>query len=269
MSQIDLKLGNASATISPTQGAKVLSWKVGDRELLWPGEERNEDFQNGGIPILFPFAGRVWHQEKLGFYEFDSQIYAMPMHGFAHRQNFSIAHRSDDSVALRLRANAQTLAIFPWDFEFEIQWRLKADALEWVMSAQNLGHSTKPELPMPIAWGLHPYFTAGESSRVESDAKKLHRVSAAGRAEIAEPLHPDISGSHILSDFRKLALQNEDHRIEISSDLPYAVIYSQKPEVYRCVEPWQALPDAIHDRQGLPGVPQAGRVTTRGKFTHY
>lgn len=106
-------------------------------------------------PILFPFAGRLQNQT----YTFQGQSYKMPMHGFLRDLNFTLlpesAEITSDSVKADFicRAAAQTLALYPFDFEVRVTYLLKGLSLTNAVTVKNLSQDT-----MYYALGFHPGF---------------------------------------------------------------------------------------------------------------
>src|SRR4051812_40744715 len=95
-----------TCTILPSRGGLITSWKIphdnGSREMLWmPKSFPDTGWPNGGIPLMFPFAGRVWHQGKMGAYEVGDVVASMPLHGFLYLRSMTVAHQSAGSVALQ------------------------------------------------------------------------------------------------------------------------------------------------------------------------
>jgi galactose mutarotase-like enzyme len=69
-----LKTKASRATVLPQRGGLVSSLYLGSagRDLLWLPQNFDEtasSWPGGGLPLLFPFAGRVWHQGELYRYK--------------------------------------------------------------------------------------------------------------------------------------------------------------------------------------------------------
>ena len=141
---IELRHGAASARIA-LAGAEARQWKVGEHELLWPGDAA---IWNQISPILFPVVG--WTRDGA---RIDGKHYPLGLHGFAASQDFAIDEQGEDFVRLTLRDNAATRRQYPFAFRFDVQYRLGETALEIALEAENIGAD-----PMPFACGLHPGF---------------------------------------------------------------------------------------------------------------
>ncbi len=109
---VRLQSGNASAELSLT-GAEPLSWRLGDRDLLWHGDPAHWEWR---APLLFPVVGasagdviRVGHQD-----------YPMPRHGFARDSLFTIRERTKDSARFQLKESHKTWTHYPFRFVLDV-----------------------------------------------------------------------------------------------------------------------------------------------------
>ncbi|MCL5946874.1 MAG: aldose 1-epimerase, partial [Chloroflexi bacterium] len=114
-----------------------------------------------GIPILFPFPNRIAH----GRYTFQGQTCQLQVrdqgnaiHGLVIDQPFRITARnaSDVSATLICTISSSDLAQaggFPFPFTFTVTFTLDPNGLTLTAQAVNTGNS-----PMPLGYGLHPYF---------------------------------------------------------------------------------------------------------------
>jgi galactose mutarotase-like enzyme len=139
------RAGSARASLS-RMGAEWREWSVGGVHLLWPGDP---GVWPSIAPILFPVVG--W--TRGGRIKVGRTEYALGVHGFAAEMEFAIAEASDAHARLILEAGSQTLALYPFRFRLQIDYRLAPAAMEVALSVQNTGGG-----PMPYAVGLHPGF---------------------------------------------------------------------------------------------------------------
>jgi galactose mutarotase-like enzyme len=144
MGLVKLSHGAGSAEIA-LAGAEARAWRVGGRELLWPGDPT---IWNQVSPILFPVVG--WTRDGA---RVDGRQYALGLHGFAAAQTFVVETQSESAARLTLSDNAETRAVYPFAFRQTIDYRLGESALEIAIEVENKGPS-----PMPYACGLHPGF---------------------------------------------------------------------------------------------------------------
>src|SRR5690242_3062358 len=98
---IQLHAGVASATILPARGALVTDLKLAAkrqasgraRAVLWMPSDFNADesgWPGGGLPLCFPFAGRVFHEGRPFEYEIGGAVRPMAIHGFAYGMPWSV-----------------------------------------------------------------------------------------------------------------------------------------------------------------------------------
>jgi galactose mutarotase-like enzyme len=169
MGQIRLRSGDSLAEISAT-GAEVLQWAVAGHSLLWQSDPR---VWAETAPILFPVVG--WTRN--GQIRVGNKSYPLGLHGFARSQRFSVQRLTQESVRLVLDSDRQTLALYPFDFRFCVDYSLQANSLIVELAVFNLG-----EGPMPFACGLHPGFCwplSGETQnghRILFDRQERNRV---------------------------------------------------------------------------------------------
>jgi galactose mutarotase-like enzyme len=141
-----IALGHSAAGAQiAVAGAEARQWRVGGRDLLWPGDPAT---WRQISPILFPVVG--WTRDGA---RIDRKPYPLGLHGFAATQDFVVDARSDDFVRLSMTDNEDTRRQYPFAFRFAVEYRLGDDALEIALETHNTGAG-----PMPYACGLHPGF---------------------------------------------------------------------------------------------------------------
>lgn len=166
---VELRCGASRALIA-THGAEALSWRVGERDLLWRADPA---FWDRVSPVLFPVVG--WRRD--GQMRVGGKTYPMGVHGFAAQCEFEIAERSDASVRMRLRDSAATRAFYPFAFEFSVTSALTDTALRLTLEVANTG-----AVALPYACGVHPGFCwpiaggAREDYRIEFAEREATEV---------------------------------------------------------------------------------------------
>lgn len=129
-------------------GAELMSLilKSDHTEYLWQGDEK---YWAGRATNLFPICGRLTD----GKYIYQGEEYEMVLHGFAKKSIFSVVEQKKDSITFSLRANEETLKIYPFDFELFITYTLYANTVRESYRVINHGLET-----MYFALGAHPGF---------------------------------------------------------------------------------------------------------------
>ena len=142
---LDLKTDRTSCTVE-TSGARILSFAVGDEELLWnadPIQLSAHDWAHGGIPTCWPQFGVATNGM---------------IHGTAWRSEFEVLRRHDSNerseVELLLRTDRARLTLH----------LILTDALTLDMETLNTGTND-----FPFSAGFHPYLRVAErdGARVE------------------------------------------------------------------------------------------------------
>ncbi|MDQ6638971.1 MAG: aldose 1-epimerase family protein, partial [Pseudomonadota bacterium] len=169
-------------------GGELRAWREGEHDLLWQADAH---WWPRSSPVLFPTVGHL----REGRATIGGKRSAMPAHGFAASQVFSVRGQSTDRVELGLISNETTRAAYPFEFDLSLAYRLDDEGLEVRLRVTNTGRSA-----LPYAIGLHP----GLRWPFAAD-------SAAGHAVVFErdesPLVPTITeGGLFTTAQRKLPL---------------------------------------------------------------
>jgi len=254
---VSISSGDLTAEIDPL-GAQLSILRDGaGRDLLWDGDP---SVWTGRAPVLFPIVGAL----AGGSYRLDSMIYPLSRHGFARGKRFDIVESSAASAALRLRADAASLQIYPFRFELDIRFALDGPTLSVTTFVRNAGDE-----PMPASLGYHPAlcwplpFGQARSAHFiefESDeSAPIRRLNADGL--LAPERHPTpvvhrrlALGDALFQDdaiifdeirSRSVTYGAEDGpRIRVSyPDTPYLGIWTKPRANFICIEPWHGVAD--------------------------
>ena len=280
---LNLQAHGATATLHPDRGGLLthlaLRSPQGDtRELLWlpPDFSLHESgWPGGGAPLMFPFAGRVFHQGNPFQYALDGDVRHMPLHGFAYAMPWQVESTSAHSATLVLTETTSSKLLFPFDFRLVATYTLKAQSLTIQIDVHHHGRNPRP---MPVALGLHPYFAtrnAATCPQLACHALEEIQVLASGAAGKPSPIDPGRNGRIDQGGIANLILAGHTHpeaklifpeRAEAVriSWLPaeicrYVVLWSREPEQFFCVEPWMGLPDAVSSGAGVAWIPAGER----------
>lgn len=136
----------SSAQIDP-MGAELHCLCDGEgRDLLWDGDPA---WWTGRAPILFPIVGALAGDA----YTLDGRRYALPKHGFARRRLFTLVDQTPAKARLRLEADDDTRAAYPFEFRLDVEFAIAGAGLHITAVVANRG-----ETPMPASFGFHPAF---------------------------------------------------------------------------------------------------------------
>ena len=239
------------------RGAEPLSWSVGALDLLWQADAA---VWAQTAPILFPVVG--WTRE--GQVRHRGRAYPLGLHGFAARKDFAVVEQGGDFARLRLDADTETRALYPFDFRLEAVYRLEEEALVWTLEASNLGSE-----PMPYALGLHPGFRwpladAATAHTFVFDAPERQQVPVIAPGGLFSP-----ESRSIPLDGRRLAITSElmaqealcfldiasrgavfDNgaglrlRVDLE-DFPHLALWARPPAPFLCIEAWTGHGDPV------------------------
>lgn len=144
---MEYTLHNRSITATVCDmGGELISMKKDGREYIWTGDPA---YWNGHNPILFPVIGFL----KDGRTSFDGHEYAIPKHGYARKERFSVVCQSEDSITLALTDNDTTREGFPFAFNFEVTHTLTEDGFATSFAIEN-----RSDREMPFMLGGHTGF---------------------------------------------------------------------------------------------------------------
>jgi galactose mutarotase-like enzyme len=141
---LTLTAGGAQLVVA-RRGAEAHAWRVGDIELLWPGDPA---IWNEISPILYPIVGWTRDGARVG-----GRQYPLQLHGFARARDFAVEAVGEGWARFSLKDDAATRALYPFAFELAVEYRLAATTLTIVLEVANPG-----DAPAPYACGLHPGF---------------------------------------------------------------------------------------------------------------
>ena len=128
-------------------GAELLSIKNRDGlEFIWQGDEK---YWDGRSPILFPYCCRLFG----GYYTHEGNRFYGEIHGFIRNIDFSDVETLGDKIIFRKRADSETLKLYPFDFEFEMQYELKEKSLVCSLTVKNPSAEA-----LYYTNGMHPGF---------------------------------------------------------------------------------------------------------------
>jgi galactose mutarotase-like enzyme len=231
-------------------GAELSAWRTEGVDMIWA---KNPNIWDQTAPILFPVVG--WTRD--GKVTVEGKTYPLALHGFAWKKRFEIAERRADYLRLALLDDAETHALYPFAFRFEVEFRLRKGALD-----NNLIVTNRDARPLPYACGLHPAFrwplagsTAEHAIIFETDedpnvpiigpgglfSKPIRRTPLEGDRL---PLEPQMFARDALCFLniksRGLAFDNgAGARLKVTlDDFPHVGFWTLPPAPYLCIEPW-------------------------------
>ena len=165
---IEHRPSGAKASLLPGLGFNCYQWQVpldGETcEMLWFDPQLtsgNAKPTRSGIPLLFPFAGRIGGPEI----SFDGKTYNVadhlddfgnPIHGFVMKRPWRVIEKTDDRVTAEFQASIDEpslVAKWPADFRIRVSYQISANSLRTEIEVHN------PDTKLlPFGLGTHAYF---------------------------------------------------------------------------------------------------------------
>jgi len=127
-------------------GAELSSLMFNDTEFLWCGDQK---WWPGRAPILFPIVGNLCGDS----YTHNSRKYTMGNHGFARRSVFGLADKTNSAITFSLRADDDTRAVYPFEFELLVTYAVDGGCLHTNFEVNN-----RSDKDMFFSIGGHPAF---------------------------------------------------------------------------------------------------------------
>jgi aldose 1-epimerase len=169
---IGLAADGVKATISPSDGGRITSFRLGGRELLVT--EGRGPFETGCFPMA-PFAGRI----RDARFWFRGREWRLPRNGAPHAIHGSVASRP----WRQLGATSIAVDLGPyWPFKGQVTQTFELTAERFRVRMELIAHES-----MPAVIGWHPWFrwTLGDEDEAASERAEL-RLEAALMYERAD-----------------------------------------------------------------------------------
>lgn len=249
------------------KGAEIRRLTVNGEERFYDG---NPEFWTGVAPVLFPICGGL----KNGIYTHNGNTYEMPKHGFAKKSIFEVEESCGTKATFLLKSNQDTLAVFPWEFEFRIKYSLHGSSLKVGYEVKNLSDNT-----MYMSLGSHEAYACPEGVEdydVIFEKKETLKAFKLDGADLTRnydivlyesdtlPLYNkyfEIDGL-ILTDIKSrfVTLRNRKNGKSVSVEFPgcdYLLLWTKPGAPYLCIEPWAGIPSfpdegsEISEKEGI------------------
>ncbi|KOE82827.1 aldose epimerase [Vibrio alginolyticus] len=161
----------ATAGIALHGGHVVSFIPAGKDDLIWMSDSAIFDGKaalRGGIPVCWPWFGRI----------------AAPAHGFARTSEWTLVeHKENDHgviVVLGLEATADTLAIWPYQFQARLYVEI-GDALNLTLEVTNTD-----EKAWTFSGALHTYLNVGDISQTTTTGMGREYIDSLQNAKVCQ-----------------------------------------------------------------------------------
>jgi aldose 1-epimerase len=191
---ITLEAQAERAVIVPEAGCQCMGYRVGSLEVIAgppsPDAWREHPFRSG-IPILFPWPGRVAD----GCFSYGGRVLRFPLNETAHGHAihgltwgcaFKVTRRGPHFLRAELdsASEAELSRLWPWRFALALDYEI-GNGLRIRATVRNAS-----DAPMPFGIGAHPYFHAPLTARGRRDAIRLHVPSMRSRWALDDRMIP-------------------------------------------------------------------------------
>ncbi|MGJ7033158.1 aldose 1-epimerase family protein [Niabella hirudinis] len=244
------------------KGAELQSLvdKTTGQEYMWSGDP---EIWGKHSPVLFPIVGAL----KDNTYQYEGHSYQLNRHGFAREMNFLPVGRLADELVFLLKQTAETLDVYPFEFDLKLKYRLDGKMLTVTYDVCNTGAQK-----MWFSIGGHPAF---KLPLFKGDAYaeyylEFEEKEDAGRWPIEEggllasaPV-PFLNNTPVLRlnkglfakdavvfkelKSRKLALRSDRTKMGFDfswQGFPYLGLWATPGANFVCIEPWCGIADGV------------------------
>ena len=168
------------------------------------------------------------------------------LHGVGWLREWEIVSSSTVEVVLRYRHTAD--AHWPFDFEASQYFTLTPQSMNVQMVFTNTA-----AVAQPAGLGWHPYFPKRARSRLHIELSDRWETDAT-QLPVRKVAQPGIDSDVAHLDFDNCfegwsgpaRIRDEKFSLQLSSSLPYLVVFTPQDKDYFCVEPVSHVSNAIH-----------------------
>lgn len=247
--ELEIRHGSVSAKIAPGRGALVLGLNVNGVEVLYLDRTTFDDESKnvrGGIPVLFPCAGKL-----------DNEIFLaantkMKQHGFGRNKAWRTIETRPDMLRVELASDAETRSVYPFEFRAVQSCTVLPRGLLVELLIEN-----RDRQMLPVSPGWHPYFCC----------------PAAGKPQVTCDAAGFLPGSTVNDrefDFGIVAPRDGRARAEVpglgtlqlsfSPEMRHLQFWSQPGKDFICIEPFTGPNNTINTARRLEIPIGASRV---------
>lgn len=213
-------------------------------------------------PNLFPVVGGLTNNELY----IDDHFYPLQRHGFARHSNFILIESSGTHAIFSLRYNAETLASYPYHFEFQLIYHLQDSQLKCTYKVINLESKS-----IWFSVGAHPAFNVPffPNEKYEDYFLEFNADDTLSRYHLSKEgyfnnettsfslvdrklwLKPDsfiddaLVFKQLKSNEVSLGSINHSHRLTLTfPDFSSLGIWAKPGAPFVCIEPWLGYADS-------------------------
>lgn len=245
----------------------IVSLKNG-KEYMWSADPT---IWGSYSPVLFPIIGAL----KNGEYFFKNKRYSIPKHGFIrNNENLIFKQISNNCIEYSLKYNEESLKNYPFQFEFNIRFRLIDNSI--LVEHEVINHSSEDE--MYFSLGGHPAFKCpfNENEIYEDYYLEFEKIENCRTWEVLPTglinstthtllentnqlsLHKNLFDNDALilkeHNSKKVSLKSRKSNDSITiiyKDFHYLGIWAKPAANFICIEPWLGISDSYDTDQNF------------------
>ena len=268
-----------------SKGAELVSFKSEktEKEYIWQGDPH---IWAGHSPVLFPIVGGL----KNDTYFHNDKEYSLLRHGFIRKsEDLILGEQTSDSITFSLTQNPKYKKIYPFDFEFNITYKLQNDILLVQHDIINMGDEM-----MFFSLGAHPAFNCpineGESysdyTLVFNKKETLNTWNLNAEGIITQQgdrimdnssiidLHEDIFKNDALifkalksREVRLVSHKSKSEVIVSFNDFKSLGLWAKPKAPFVCIEPWLGYADVVDTNQKISDKEGIIKLESRKEFS--
>lgn len=238
-----------------TKGAEIQSvLDTHGKEFMWEGKK---DVWANHAPIMFPICGGL----KDDKFEYGGKEYTLQKHGFARGSEFAIESATENEACFLLVSNDETLAQYPFKFEFRARYVLDGNKLNVFYETTNKGCDK-----MYFSVGAHEAYACPEGvdeysvEFEKTETLNAHKLDGNYICEQTDTILESGKVLNLKKDYfeidalvftdvksRMVVLSNKDNTRKVTlwfDGFDYFLIWQKCGAEYVCLEPWCGIPDA-------------------------
>jgi galactose mutarotase-like enzyme len=170
---------------------------------------------------------------------------------------FAVVKWNVSETAFSLKSGLKTYEAYPFEFDFQVGFRLDGNTLHQSFKVVN-----QDDEAMPLSLGAHPAFNVAEIDSASIEFEELEDVSSdtvsdgirtgemrdvieGNRLQLSQTVFDRDALIFSLLKSSKLLLKDGDKpRVEVEAKgFPYLGIWSKPGANYVCIEPWYGIAD--------------------------
>ncbi|HEY0108215.1 MAG TPA: aldose 1-epimerase family protein [Fibrella sp.] len=265
------------------QGAELTSLfnRQTNTEHLWQADPAIWPWH---APNLFPVVGGQTNDQIV----VDGKTYPMKRHGFARTSEFTCTEASPEFASFELHSSEATKAVYPYEFMFQITYKLDGPELTITYQVENKGTDN-----LFMSVGAHPAFNVPfqpgedytdyyiefeqdeslETSLLGPDGLLTGKTESIRLDNRRLTLTPDLFNNDALVllslKSRRVILRSRKNNQSIRVDFaafPYLGLWAKPGAPFVCIEPWLGVADTSSEPRPIDSKQGIQRISPQSSF---